>query len=106
MLDRSVRDCKWVTIRAIPVGRGPFRYPNRRPRSAEGPPAYCRRPALSRLSRPLVWRLFLEHRHLDAEPCRELAGGLADGVGVLPRARRVPAAAADHAVHVDRRGRG
>ena len=53
----------------------------------------------------MVRRVFLEHRHLDAEPRRELAGALADGVGLLPRARRVPAAAPDHAVHAHRRGR-
>ena len=73
--------------------------------STQGPQAHRRRPAPSRLSRPLVWRVLLEHRHLDAEPGRELAGALTDGVGLLPRPRRVPAASADHALHAHRRRR-
>ena len=53
--------------------------------------------------RPLVRRLHLDRRHLDAEGRAELAGLRAHQIVVLSRARRLPRAAADPALHADRR---
>ena len=52
---------------------------------------------LSRLPRPVVRRLHVEHRHLGPDDCAELDGAVAHRLGVLPRPRLVSAAAADHA---------
>ncbi len=71
-------------------------------RTADSPPR-ARGVHLSRFPRPLVRRLHLDRRHLDAEGRAELARLRADQIVVLPRARRFPRAAADPAVHAGRR---
>src|SRR4051812_9897276 len=79
-------------LRIIPVGR--FARPN--PilgsswllRPGTGPAPHGCGAAAPRLPGALVRRLHLQHRDLDAEPGRKLAGLLADRLGLLSGGRR------------------
>ncbi len=50
--------------------------------------------------------MYLQYRHLDAERGRKLARSFFDRLGILPGAGRVSTAAADCALHADRRSAG
>src|ERR687895_809842 len=70
-------------------------------------PSRCRRPDLSRFPGALAWRDDLQHRHVDAEGCAELARPHARRklVRVLSRPGLLPRRTAHPALHAERRRR-
>ncbi len=66
-------------------------------------PARARRVFLPGFPGALAGGVLLDRRHVDAEGRAELARARAHEVVVLPGARRFPRAAADPALHADRR---